>query len=175
MAITLFGMLSDAHDQDIALVDFNLDSFCVGDDEGLYFNGFEHCVFLDRTFPTHQKPWINVRELVQLCPESEEIIKGNSTYKKSMDVFLASNLVLEIMKDTNYRKNQSVKKRILYRENEKQFSVIREAIDPRHAQLIEIIEQGLSYNPKNRPTASDILYWLETVRYKSIATAASEK
>jgi hypothetical protein len=104
--------------------------------------------------------------------ESKDVLeKDGGTYKKSMDVFLASRLVLELIKDFEYRKKERVKRRKLYRQTKGKISVRKEAVDPRHANLIEIIEQGLNVDPKDRPTASDILYWLETIRHKSIAAA----
>jgi hypothetical protein len=53
MAITLFTALTDAHSQDIALVDLTQDTFLVGMDGGLYFNGFRSCIDLNEpTLPT---------------------------------------------------------------------------------------------------------------------------
>jgi hypothetical protein len=68
MAITLFAMLSDAHDQGIGIVDLNLYGLYVGDDEGLYFGEFENCLYLDDSFPTHKKPWMNIMENAEWCP-----------------------------------------------------------------------------------------------------------
>lgn len=57
MAITLFTALTDAHSQNIVLVDLSQDAFLVGMEGGLCFNGFRSCINLNE--PTRPK-WISL-------------------------------------------------------------------------------------------------------------------
>lgn len=66
MGITLFSILSDAHSQSIGLVDITLDSLYVSLDGGLYFDGFQSCIPLDKTFPELRKPWMDLKTIK--CP-----------------------------------------------------------------------------------------------------------
>lgn len=66
MSITLFSMLADAHAQNIGLMNINLDTLFVGDDYGLYFDGFDSCIPFDESDAVHRKSWMI--ETLPKCP-----------------------------------------------------------------------------------------------------------
>ncbi len=66
MAITLFSMLADAHALNIGLVDITQNSLYIGDDHGLYFDGFQACIPLDEEDAVHNRSWMDLKALK--CP-----------------------------------------------------------------------------------------------------------
>jgi hypothetical protein len=172
MAITLFTALTDAHSQDIALVDLTQDAFLVGMDGGLYFTKFRSCIDLnERSYP----PWIPLDAVI--CPGNEahireiedtntnkEKIGSKLKYSKETDVFCASNLLLELIQKSSKEEPK------LYIQNKKLKSIhiIEDNVNPIYDSLLPIIEQGLRYNGANRPTAEVMLNCFQKMRAKAL-------
>lgn len=53
-------------------------------------------------------------------------------------------------------------------------TVNRDAVDKRHLMMVDLIEQGLNYDPEQRPDASAILYALVGSRHQSLLAAKSK-
>lgn len=91
----------------------------------------------------------------------------NNKYKKPADVFAATLIMLDLAQkfDYNHKKLHTIDHK------NKTVIINKDALDPRHLVIFDIIEQGLSYDPELRPTASAILYALETSRNLSLMAA----
>lgn len=182
MGIALFSTLSDAHTQSVGLVDITVDSLYVSLDLGLYFDGFQSCVQLHKESTVFDKPWMNVRAIkcpgkgiYQLINHSHRLLYTESKvlrivgYKSSTDVFLAGVVLLELIKTPECRCTK------LYTHNRvaNTIQIIEKFIGDSHKNVVPLIEKCLSPVPEDRPQASEVLHWLETLRHQSFATADS--
>ncbi|KAI7907278.1 uncharacterized protein BX663DRAFT_426319 [Cokeromyces recurvatus] len=155
MAVTLFSILTDAHSQNIGLVDITMDSLYVNTDGGLYFGGFKSCVSLDPESLSKQKDSFDTSSIK--CPEIKIIKAGN--YMKECDVFLACHVLLQVIQK-NFGQYTRLYKQILKAEK---IEILREYLNPKFKFLIPVLEQGLCYRYQDRPPASELLVAFESM------------
>ncbi|KAG2229317.1 hypothetical protein INT48_005886, partial [Thamnidium elegans] len=151
---------NDAHLKNIGLVDITPEGLQADAIGMLYFNSYQSCLDLQDTIVNRNKPWMVNTKLLK-CPEAKNM---NNMYKKPADVFAATLIMLGLAQKFGHNQRK------LHTIDHKTKTVIinKDGIDPRHLVMFEIIQQGLSYDPELRPTASAILYALETSRHLSL-------
>ncbi|GAA5803090.1 hypothetical protein HPULCUR_008565 [Helicostylum pulchrum] len=160
MCISLFSMVKEAHLLNIGLVDITPEGLQVDAIGMLYFNSYQSCLDLQDTIVNRNKPWMVNTKFLK-CPEAKSM---NNMYKKSADVFAATLIMLDLAQHFDY----NLKKLHTIDHKTKTVIINKDALDPRHSVMFCIIQQGLNYNPEQRPTASAILYALETSRKDSL-------
>ncbi|KAI8878249.1 hypothetical protein K501DRAFT_336863 [Backusella circina FSU 941] len=162
IAISLFAMLQDAHLQRIGLGHICAESLKIGVDQTLYFDDFKSCLDLDVPPNLDEKHWIQIGKFS--CPEKETF--KEAPYHESADVYHAAMLLVQLIKEP-----KECGQPVLKLKNMSEVIIISKRIRSTFNAYEDILKRCLSYDPKLRPTAAELLSWFEKQRRDSFSVA----
>lgn len=170
IGISLFAALTDAHKLDIGIVDLKLENILVDETGSSWITDFGSCIDMGgRAEVSLNKEGVSWTKDVA----APEMIR-RGMFCKASDVFMATVILAEMMTPEEYT-DKEFQERVLVRDGQDgsvQFSSLD--LCNSFSKFFILLQRGLENDPNKRPSASDVLCYLEAMRRDSFAAAVKE-